>query len=549
MSAASWPDARAAQEEPRARSPPSPSAPTCAARRSPGRGQRRGCRRKAPGRAVPRPRGERLRVAGRVFPQLCGPGPSAVSSNERAGSGQVSRRGRCPRGPSRAGPAGCWRQYAVYVPDPVVSLGGAAPASQPSPTRRARRACARPGVRRYPTGRSRRPVPVPVPAPVCGPGAPARVRGPPSRQSQRSAPRTSAPGASSLPSTPPLVPAPYAPPCCPLRTRRRACRLRRGRSGRAPQRGPGAALQCGERAALAGHLARLGRRRAGAAVRRAVGVVVRARRGRPTHQSRFRVPGRPPASPDPLAKRPACPPCAGARPSRPSSQSVLPPGLACEAIRRTGRVRGSSVPPAVRAEPPFCSRPQGRVSLLPVRHGAWATSHRRHPSRRRTGVPVHRTAVRALAVRGRRHPRLRPSGAGTSRRADFTDPQQRARHEADRAAAHAGAVQTGAVGGAEVAATETWPSEATVTAQCIRETSGSSSRRRGRRSGRAGSGRRSRVDAAGVGAGDHVELGRDVGRLGVRVGLAGGAQAEHGTVGQRGSPRVLRWASSRCAPA
>ncbi len=294
------------------------------------------------------------------------------------------------------------------------------------------------------------------------------------------------------------------------------------------------ALDAG-RAALAGHLARLGRRRTGAVVRRAVGVV-RPRGGAapsvgPGSACRAVRPARPARE----SVRRACRVRGPVRPARRARVRARPPGRARGGVRRGGRVR--EIVRAARSTRGTGRRarvPQGRVSLFPVRHarvghlvgGARPGGGRECPCTGQPYVP--------LAVRGRRHPCLRPLGDRHEPQGRLADPQQRARHEADRAGAHVGAVQSGAVGGAEVGDRDVavggdghgavHPGDVRVVERDV------------------GVGRAAeldlaavqQVDAAGVGTGDHVELGRDVGRLGVRVGFARGAEAEHGAVGQRG---------------
>ncbi|PPS68762.1 hypothetical protein BZZ08_07376 [Streptomyces sp. MH60] len=140
----------------------------------------------------------------------------------------------------------------------------------------------------------------------------------------------------------------------------------------------------------------------------------------------------------------------------------------------------------------------------------------------------------ALPVRRRLHPHLRSRRHRHEPQGRLADAQQRTRREADRAVAHADAVQGGAVGGAEVG-----DRDAGVGTDGHRAVHPGDVRVVERHIGVGGAAEPDlaavqKVDATRVGARDHVELGGDVGRLGVRVGLARGAQAEHRTVDQRG---------------
>ncbi len=327
---------------------------------------------------------------------------------------------------------------------------------------------------------------------------------------------------------------------------------REGRPG-AARHGAGAVALDARCAALAGHLCGAVRDRAGPGARRAVGVV-----------------GRPGGSLAPVGAGPA----GGAvrragrarvagRPGGAVRGAGAGAGAVCRAARR---VRVRRVPRAGAPRPrrvPGAARGGGRVrpggcgAVVAGRAVARAPGEAAlggAAGRRAGPVPgTARRSVRArglasgpvpgrgrtrqpdvpLAVRRRGQPHL---GRGAGRRQAqrrLADPQQRARRQADRAVAHAGTVQRRAVGGAEVG-----DRDAAVGVDGDRAVHPGDVRVVERDVGVGGAAEPDlpavqQVDAARVGAGDHVQLGRGAGRVGVRVGLAGGAQTEHGAVDQR----------------
>lgn len=136
-------------------------------------------------------------------------------------------------------------------------------------------------------------------------------------------------------------------------------------------------------------------------------------------------------------------------------------------------------------------------------------------------------------VRSRRHPRPRPAGRSDPQ-CRLTDAQQRTRSEAHRAGADAGAVQCRAVRRGEVG-----DRDLAVGGDRDRAVQAGDVRVVERDVGVGGAADADlaavqQVDAARVGARDHVQLGRGVVQLRVGLGLGRGAQGEHGAVGQRG---------------
>ncbi len=138
-----------------------------------------------------------------------------------------------------------------------------------------------------------------------------------------------------------------------------------------------------------------------------------------------------------------------------------------------------------------------------------------------------------LAVRGRAHARARVSGR-CQPQGRLADAQQRARREADRAGAEAGAGQCRAVRGPEVGDRYTavlLDGDRAVQPGHVRVV------QRDVGVGGAADGDPAAVqemDPARVRSRDHVQLGGHLVRLGVRLGLGGGTEGEHGAVDERG---------------
>lgn len=196
----------------------------------------------------------------------------------------------------------------------------------------------------------------------------------------------------------------------------------------------------------------------------------------------------------------------------------------------SGRAVGGAVAP--RARRAGAAVRVAHLALRPV--GRARVDHRAAVPVLRRGRPRPGQPYVSLPVRRRRHPLLRRRRHRHEPQGGLADPQQRARREAHRSVAHAGAVQGGAVGGAEVGHGDAGvgtDGHGAVHAGDVRVVERDIGVGRAAEPDLAAV---QEVDAARVGARDHVELGGDLRRLGVRVGLARGAQAEHGPVDQRG---------------
>ncbi len=225
---------------------------------------------------------------------------------------------------------------------------------------------------------------------------------------------------------------------------------------------------------------------------------------------------------------------------------------------------------AFRGEKPGAPRPRSvpgrpvpaldpRRVALPGHHGLTGTlpgGLRRAPGRRAVGVvcgagrpcrarsrprrggghvvpggPGH--AHVPLPVRRRLHPAPRPPG-GSQPQCRLADPQQRPGRQRDRPAAHPRPVQRRAVGGVQVG-----DGDAAVRGHRHRAVQPGDVRVVEGHVGVGGAADADltavqQMDTAGVGARDHLELGRGVVPLGMRLRLPGRADGQHGTVGQRG---------------
>lgn len=165
-------------------------------------------------------------------------------------------------------------------------------------------------------------------------------------------------------------------------------------------------------------------------------------------------------------------------------------------------------------------------------------------ARGRTGAPAGRALARrrvraraghpdmALAVRGGRRPGTRAAGRGQAQ-SRLADAQQGAGGEADGTVLYPGAVQGGAVGGAEVGDRDAalgGERHRAVQARDVRVVEG--------HVGVGGAAHADlaavqQMDPARVGPGHHVQTGRGFVDLGMRFGVGRGAQGQHGAVDQR----------------